>query len=325
MTRTKKRLANLLLLLLTLLVVITLSEIGMRLFLQDRLKVDQDERSLLYRYDPHLGWFPKANSQQTFVGSRPIHVEHNGRGFRDAEHRVGTNPRIVFLGDSFVWGYDVERVERFSEKLSRKLPNWAVYNLGVSGYGTDQEYLLLKQEYDFYHPQIVFLIFCTDNDEDDNSRNERYGGYFKPYFEVQDGRVQLRGTPVPKTEKHFFQNHPTLTQWYWVRLLARVYFALTTPPHLNLNNPTTDILLHMQRFVHGRGGLFLVGLQTPHLKLATFLQEMKIPYIDFGAARAHTYPTMGHHWTPEGHTLVSDLTYEFLTKGNYLEVAAALR
>ena len=234
----------------------------MRVFLKERLKLNQDERSLLYRYDSYLGWFPRENSQQQFMGSRSIQVEHNSRGFRDAEPVIGTTPRMVFLGDSFVWGYDVEKGERFTEKLNRELPDWTVYNFGVSGYGTDQEYLLLEQEYDFYDPHIVFLVFCTDNDEDDNSRNERYGGYYKPYFEVHDGNIELRGTPVPITEKYFLQTHPTLAQFYWVRLLAKVYFALTTPSHLDLKNPTYAILKHLQTICSQSGGAFPCRVTT---------------------------------------------------------------
>jgi len=69
-----------------------------------------DERSLAYRYDDQLGWFPKANDELTYTGSRKIHIAHNDRGFRDLDHDAQkTRPRLIFLGDSFVWGYDVEQ------------------------------------------------------------------------------------------------------------------------------------------------------------------------------------------------------------------------
>jgi len=122
---------------------------------------------------------------------------------------------MIFLGDSFVWGYDAEQQERFTEKLRANIPGWSIYNLGVSGYGTDQEYLLLRQQYDFYRPQIVFLIFCKDNDDEDNSRNERYGLYYKPYFTVDGAWLKLRGVPVPRSEAYFFSLHNLLVKSGW--------------------------------------------------------------------------------------------------------------
>ena len=90
---------------------IGVTDVGMGILFRDRLALHEDERNLTYRYDPELGWFPIANSKKGFTGSRTIHIEHNSRGFRDVEHVVGAKPRIIFLGDSFVWGYDVEQSE----------------------------------------------------------------------------------------------------------------------------------------------------------------------------------------------------------------------
>src|SRR5215510_11391457 len=135
-----------------------LGELGLRLFCR---QLDRDERSLLYRYDQRLGWFPKANSQGIFTASRTIHIAHNGDGFRGPELTSSGRPVIVFLGDSFVWGFDAEASERFTEKLQAKHPEWAVYNLGVSGYGTDQEYLLLQRCFKKYQPRVVLLVYCV--------------------------------------------------------------------------------------------------------------------------------------------------------------------
>ncbi|HWH77554.1 MAG TPA: hypothetical protein VNT76_09290, partial [Candidatus Binatus sp.] len=146
------RFATLLLILLWSAFCIGIADISIGIFFRDRLVLHQDERNLTYRYDPKLGWFPIAHSKKIFAGNRTIHVEHNSRGFRDIEHIIDTRPRMMVLGDSFVWGYDVEQTERFTDKLRAQLTDWSIYNLGVSGYGTDQEYLLLKQQYDFYRP-----------------------------------------------------------------------------------------------------------------------------------------------------------------------------
>ena len=70
----------------------------------------------------------------------------------------------------------------------------------MSGYGTDQEYLLLKKLWPKVKPAVVVLIVCTDNDRQDNSTNIRYEGYQKPYFTTAaDGAMVLHGQPVPKS------------------------------------------------------------------------------------------------------------------------------
>src|SRR5258705_7105863 len=91
-------------------------------------------------------------------------------------------PTIMFLGDSFVWGLDAEADERFTELLKPRIKGYKVLAAGVSGYGTDQEFLLLKKLWPEVKPAVVVLIFCTDNDRQDNSSNIRYEGYQKPYF-----------------------------------------------------------------------------------------------------------------------------------------------
>ena len=101
-------------------------------------------------------------------------------------------PGILFLGDSYLWGYDVEAAERFTDKLQVRHPEWSIYNLGVSGYGTDQEYLLLNRYFDEYKPQVVFLLFCEETDHEDNRSNMRYGGYYKPYCTITGNRLELK-------------------------------------------------------------------------------------------------------------------------------------
>jgi hypothetical protein len=306
------------LVLLWLVLCIAVSDIGLGILFRKQLLLQHDERNLTYGYDSELGWFPTANSRKSFTGGRTILVRHNARGFRDIEHVVGAKPRIVVLGDSFVWGYDVEQPERFTEKLRSRLPNWSIYNLGVSGYGTDQEYLLLKREYEFYRPDIVFLVFCRDNDEDDNSSNKRYGAFYKPYFTQGTNGLTLRGVPVPRSEKYFFAQHELLAKSSWARLFALAYFHRAAPPtYVASRSPTDAILADMQQFVQSKGGKLLIGLQKPYPELEQFLNERNIAHVDLG--NPYIFADGSHHWTPEGHTLVSAKIKAFLDKGRFLQ------
>src|SRR5215210_4898177 len=135
------------------------------------LREGQGGRTIAYRHDDELGWTPEPNSALTVTAERPIHVKHNSLGLRDPELGTSGKPRILFVGDSFVWGNDVEAEERFTELLRKALPTHEIVNAGVSGYGTDQEYLWLKRLWDRIEPAVVVLMFTVVNDRWDKSRN----------------------------------------------------------------------------------------------------------------------------------------------------------
>jgi hypothetical protein len=285
-------------------------EVALRLFLHHRLKV-LDERNLLYRYDETFGWFPRESIDMPFAGNRAIRVRQNALGFRDVDHGPKTKPRIAFLGDSFVWGYDVEAEERFTEQIARRLPAWDVVNLGVSGYGTDQEYLVLRKFFDVYEPDVVFLLFCKMNDDDDNSVN-RAQGYFKPYFvETEDG-LALRGTPVPRGCRYFIARHRWLSWSYVTRAVVKCYDHVALPIVRLPSPPTHGILLEMRRFVESRNARLLVGLQDDHPALQAFLTAKGIPWV--ALKNDFVYDSHGRHWTPEGHAWVCDRILAFLKK-----------
>ena len=322
MLRNKRLTNNLLLLLITTVFCLLIAEVGLRKFLGSRLGVYKDERNLTYRYDRILGWFPMENSSKQYQADRLIDIKHNSRGFRDDEHVISARPRMMVLGDSFVWGYDVEKSERFTEKLRKLLPNWSVYNLGVSGYGTDQEYLLLQQNYDYYKPNIVFLVFCNDNDEDDNTRNIRYAGYYKPYFGVKGSDIELKGTPVPKSENYFFVNHDILAHSYLARLAAKAYFKSINPPLVKTKNPTYRIISEFYAMSIDKGFQFIMGLEENSPQLESFLFDEKIPYVIL--ANPYRFSSENRHWTPKGHDFVADKIYRFLLDNDYLKADAGL-
>jgi lysophospholipase L1-like esterase len=97
-----------------------------------------------------------------------------------------------------VWGYGVEQAEVFTVLLEQRRPTLEVINLGVSGYGTDQEYLLLQREGGQYKPDLLILVFC-ENDFVSNIRSKMFLVYQKPLFTLDPhGLLVLRNVPVPR-------------------------------------------------------------------------------------------------------------------------------
>jgi hypothetical protein len=151
-----------------------------------------------YVYDPLLGWRNIPGWNASTLGKS---ITINSKGLRDKEHDYEKKPgvrRILVLGDSFAWGYGVSNEEIFTEVLERKLAKCTspveVINSGVSGWGTDQEYLFLISEGYRYSPDLIVLALYLANDLENNSNSKQYG-LQKPYF--VDAGLVLKNVPVP--------------------------------------------------------------------------------------------------------------------------------
>jgi hypothetical protein len=158
-------------------------------------------------------------------------------------------------------------------------------------------------------PRLVFLVF-TYTDEADNTRNVRYNEYFKPYYEVVDRQLVLRGTPVPESIHHFHQRHPWLLESYCARAAVRAYYTWTGPAAISVKSPTTAIVREMNAALASRGCTLALGFESRHADLSALAIEQDIPSVIL--VNDHVYQTHGRHWTPEGHALVSRKIIEFL-------------
>lgn len=152
-----------------------------------------------YLYDPLLGWRNIPGWEATTNGKK---LTINSRGLRDREYAL-IKPRgvtrVLVLGDSYTWGYGVADDEIYTEVLERSLGQRGaavqVINSGVSGWGTDQEYLFLQSEGLQYQPDVVVLALFLINDPENNSSSVQYG-LSKPVF--TDLKLTRANLPVPK-------------------------------------------------------------------------------------------------------------------------------
>ena len=288
------------------------------------LREGSSERSLTYRYDPKLGWAPVPNSSSVVTTARTIHAQHNSLGFRDIEFETDARPTMLFIGDSFVWGVDAEVGERFTDLLRSRLPSLHIVNAGVSGYGTDQEYLLLQRIWPTIRPAIVVLIYCTDNDRLDNGTNIRYDGYQKPYFAtLPDGTLALRGQPVPLSRQLYIKDNWWVRHFWLARVAAFVYVEIAHP-QLFVPDPTEKIVSGMQEFVEAHGARLVVGLQSRDEKLMAHLAAEHIPFVSFDGAEAYAI-RYGAHWTPAGHRLVAERLLKLFSEQNIVQADGVSR
>jgi hypothetical protein len=183
-----------------------IGEIGLRLLQPARLFRSGRERDFFCRFDPELGWAPLQNITALHKkGDLSGLVHQNKYGLRGPDgmqlHGTAGQRRILVLGDSYAWGYGVNQNELFSAPEVHGT-NDEILNFGVSGYGTDQEYLFYLREGKNFAVDEVVVAFTPYNDVANNLAPKQYG-YLKPYFTLDSQQQLLLHTEhIRKSELH---------------------------------------------------------------------------------------------------------------------------
>lgn len=111
-----------------------------------------------------------------------IEIRTNSQGIRSNDdipyEKENDVKRIVVLGDSFAMGYGVSLDDTFTEQLRVRLvqelgQKVQIVNLAVSGYGTAEDLIMLKNEGLRYQPDLV-LVTWHRTDLDDNLRSHLF-------------------------------------------------------------------------------------------------------------------------------------------------------
>ncbi len=161
-------------------------------------------------YHPDFGWFNRPGYRGVLKGpdENESGIAINSRGLREEEIDYPKPPggkRIIVLGDSFAWGFGLQAEERFSDLLKKEFPAVQVVNLGVVGYSTDQECVLLEKEGMKYAPDAA-LVLVHDTDIFHNALSANYGKE-KPHFVFEGGRLAMKGVPVPRVESRVIEEN----------------------------------------------------------------------------------------------------------------------
>ncbi len=108
------------------------------------------------------------NPRKYFAAGNIVFHTTNSYGFRGKEFAVEKKQgikRIVFLGDSFIFGEGVHDKDTLAEQLGNKLPGYEMINLGVGGYNTWQEWVILRDVASRLEPDIVVVGYTLNDAE----------------------------------------------------------------------------------------------------------------------------------------------------------------
>jgi hypothetical protein len=176
---------------------ILLFEGAARLLLPNRSLEPAVPRSV-GQFDELLGWSlkPLSYGSSSRTGYK-IEYRINSKGLRDDEtsyEKPEGTFRIVLLGDSLTFGFGVPIEKHFSTLLEGYFRDVEVINMGVGGFGVDQELIRLQTEGFRYEPDLV-LAYVGHYGNRRHMYTKRFGKK-KPRFVLVDGHLVLENSPV---------------------------------------------------------------------------------------------------------------------------------
>ena len=124
----------------------------------------------LWQPDDALGWRFRADTAVELSSIRYYErktARTNSAGMLDSEPDP-TKKFVFVIGDSLVEGLPVAEDQHFCRRLERVFPSHDFLNFGISGYGSVQSYLHLKQRMTERTPSHVLFAVYFGNDFDDN-------------------------------------------------------------------------------------------------------------------------------------------------------------
>jgi hypothetical protein len=153
-------------------------------------------------------WDPAYASPRMLPNARAVHrgmdVATNSIGLRDREIAVpkpAETYRIVMLGDSFVFGQGIARLEdTLPKQLEARLkgaghPEVEVVNSGVCGLNTFEEYMTYEHQARKLQPDMVILVWVAFDNSLNGYRESDLAHFEKTRTIKRDGRPAFRRAP----------------------------------------------------------------------------------------------------------------------------------
>lgn len=182
----------------------------------------------LYTLDEELGWrlSPHLDRELDDEHGRTIRLRTDRTGLRIAagESAVADQPGgVLFLGDSFTMGGQVEAEECFAFLVGRHLaPGPPSINAGVGGWSTVQEAIVLEDLLTRLRPRLVVLVIY-ENDFVDNLMPYFSGLGPRPHLAIDGDGIALPRPSDPASFRAFLPAVPTAFWLYRHSAIFRSY------------------------------------------------------------------------------------------------------
>lgn len=165
----------------------------------------------LFEYHPRIGYrFIPSLKARVLHEAGGYFVRVNQTGFRSDHEFVPEKKngkrRILLFGDSYTAGEGVDNKQRYSDILETLFPDLEVYNFGLPGTGTDQQFLAYQEYAKNIDHDLLLIAVLVENIRRNTARYRIYRDeqglevcYAKPYFERLGEKLVLKNIP-PRRE-----------------------------------------------------------------------------------------------------------------------------
>ena len=305
---------------------------------------DEDYHKLRFLWGAQGALRSGRNSQHPRYGWVPVGPGMYEPGGQPGGYQPNSieGPRIAIFGDSFVAGVDPTlSPERISSQLAELLPRGIVADYSGVGYGLGQIYMRFSDVLASpdQKPDLAIVgIFLGDIDR----VVERFRAGPKPYFELRDDSLVLKGVPITVTPEEWLNQNPPEIRSFSLALVRRRIDRLRGlggGPEADCRRTQKRQIAQrlIQRMINeaaavGTELVFLPIFGVPHLSrtswredfLRSTFDEEGATYLDtkavfIQAGRAESggvgdfyYPPPNGHFNNRGNALVAETLFEHL-------------
>jgi hypothetical protein len=256
---------------------------------------------------------------------RVLQVISNSDGFASSRELGAPDPRprVLVLGDSFVFGTGVNEGTRLTEIVEELEPRWRVDNLAMPGWGIDLMVRGLDRFGAKARPDVVVLAVYTD---DFRRLDPLYAGVGFPYTKFALEKGKLVDVAFPER---------TLAQRLRLMELVR-RIATREDNFFGLNEALIDEFESIAKRIRAAPViLFLPGVADTEVdrerrgRLAAWADGRAIPFLDLTDAIhapgvKETYLPENWHWSERGHRIAGEALHALLSKSVLRDAGAAI-
>jgi len=175
----------------------------------------------IFEYHPIVGYrfIPNIQTRVQHESGGYL-IKTNSLGFRSELEfnlaRTKNYKRILLFGDSYTAADGVSNKKRYSDLLMQLLPETEIYNFGMPGTGTDQQYLIYHEYAKNIEHDLVIVVVLVENIRRVNAQYRVYLNekkervvFQKPYFELENKELVLKNIPVDPNQIRARDFHTT--------------------------------------------------------------------------------------------------------------------
>ena len=163
-------------------------------------------------FDSKIGWVNRPNERIVQESAnQKIVYSINSSGFRSTREYIPSKKkgitRLMVMGDSFVFGSEVDDADCWPSILELSNKNKEVLNAGVAGYGLDQAFLLFEETKKEWKPDIVIICYMTMLLQRHVVTFQSFGSKrsvpcSKPRYLLDGDKLVLKTNPLPSKEHY---------------------------------------------------------------------------------------------------------------------------